>query len=76
MLSVFMDNFTLVLLDLFNIVLLISLIGLAISLLGNIVTRGKNSFLREAFEFFIASTIVFGVMRIFLNAIVDVYSLM
>ncbi len=75
MLSIFMDNFALLLLDLFNINLIIGLIGLVISLLANLVTKGKNSLLRYSFEFFIAYIIAFGIMRIFLNAIVYAYNL-
>jgi hypothetical protein len=41
----------------------------------NIVTEGKRKRLGDMFEFCIASTIVFGVVRIFLNAMVDVANL-
>jgi hypothetical protein len=73
--SIFIDNFTVVLLDLFEVVLVVSIVGLVISLIGNLITEGKNAILREAFEFCIASSIVFGVMRIFLNAMIDMIRL-
>lgn len=73
--NIFMINFFSVSLDLFDTAFLISIIGLGISFMLNIVTEGKSKRLGDMFEFFIASTIVFGVVRIFLNAMVDVANL-
>jgi hypothetical protein len=73
--NIFIVNFFSTSLEIFDVAFLLSIIGLGISFILNKVTEGKRKRLGDMFEFCIASTIVFGVMRIFLNAMVDVANL-
>ncbi len=73
--DIFITNFFNVSLDIFDIAFLLSIAGLLISFMLNIITKGQSKRLGDMFEFCIASTLVFGVVRILLNAILDVSNL-